>query len=348
MNPAVPDPSALGYFMPGEWAPREATVMSWPVRAEAWLDGLEDARRGYAEVANAIAEAERLIMIVRPDCASDARARLSSAVEVWELPHDDSWVRDNAPTVIIDGKGGRLGVNWRFNAWGEKYRPYDADDALASRILERLVIPRVDAPLVLEGGSIHSDGEGTILTTEECLLNPNRNPRLTKSDIENHLRRFLGAQSFVWLAKGLPGDETDGHVDNIACFAAPGLVVFQEPDGGSASSSDAHQRLAASLDARGKKLEVVVVPEPPARFCKGERLTLSYINYYPVRGALVVPVFGRDGDASMRAADERAIGILRELYPGKAIRTIDGMKIIKGGGNVHCITQQIPAAGSAQ
>lgn len=317
--------------------------MSWPVRAEAWLDGLEEARQGYAEVANAIAEAEHLIMIARADCAADARARLSSAIDIWELPHDDSWMRDNGPTILVNGSGERRGINWRFNAWGEKYRPYDADDALAPRILERLDIPRIDAPFVLEGGSIHCDGEGTLLTTEECLLNPNRNPTLTKTAIEELLRALLGVRSFIWLKNGLAGDETDGHVDNIACFAAPGLVLVQASAG---ENGDALSVVASSLDAGGRKLTVVPIPEPPARFCKGERLTLSYINYYPVSGAVVVPVFGRGGDADMRKADDQAVGILREIYPSRKIRTIDGMRIIKGGGNVHCITQQIPAAGS--
>jgi len=327
--------------MPAEWALREGTLMAWPVRHEAWLDGLDEAREGFAEVANAIGERERVIMVARPDSAADARRRLSSAIEIWELPHDDSWMRDNGPTFLLNGKGERAAVNWRFNAWGGKYAPYEADDALAPLVLERLGVRRFDAPLVMEGGSIHSDGEGTILTTAECLLNPNRNPGLSKTDIEGHLRDYLGARAFVWLDRGLPGDETDGHVDNIACFVAPGVVAVQ-----AASDDDpAAALLSRAADAAGRTLELLRVPPPPERRCRGEILTLSYINYYPVSGALVVPLFGRDGDSETRAADDKALSILREAYPGRRVVGIDGMKIIKGGGNVHCITQQIPAAG---
>ena len=328
--------------MPAEWAPRTGTLMAWPIRADAWLDGLEEARAGYTEVANAICEFERLIMIVRPDCLGDARKRLSAAIEIWELPYDDSWMRDNGPTFLLDEEGNRAAVNWRFNAWGKKYAPYDADDALAPMILERLGVRRFDAPLVMEGGSIHSDEEGTILTTEECLLNKNRNPELTKAEIEGFLRDYVGARSFVWLKKGLPGDETDGHVDNIACFVAPGRVAVQVTSADSDANADF---LSGSRDAAGRLLEVLRIPEPPARRCRGETLTLSYINYYPVSGGLLVPVFGGDGDSAARKADDRALSLLREAYPGRKIVAIDGMRIIKGGGNVHCITQQIPAAG---
>jgi agmatine deiminase len=328
--------------MPAEWAPREGTLMAWPIRAEAWLDGLEEAREGYAEVANAIVGFERLIMIARPDCAADARRRLSSAVEIWELPHDDSWMRDNGPTFLLDSSGDRAAVNWRFNAWGGKYQPFGADDALAPLVLERLGVRRFDAPLVMEGGSIHSDGEGTILTTAECLLNPNRNPRLSKAEIEGHLRDYTGARAFLWLEKGIPGDETDGHVDNVACFAAPGRVVVQVPAEGPDANADF---LSRSRDAAGRLLEVLRIPEPPEQRCRGERLTLSYVNYYPVEGGLILPVFGKNGDGAAKKADDRALAILREAYPGRKIVAADGIKIIKGGGNVHCITQQIPRAG---
>lgn len=340
--------------MPPEWAERELTVMAWPVREDAWLGGLEEARRGYVEVANAIAEFEPVAMVARPgvdgqgySASADARGRLSPAVEVWELPQDDSWTRDSGPTVLTDASGERLGVDWRFNAWGRKYSPWDADDALASRILERLGIPALKAPLVLEGGSIHVDGEGTLLSTEECLLNPNRNPELSRGEIEDLLRSWLGISTVLWLDRGLWGDETDGHVDNVACFAAAGTVVMQtcgdpsDPDYG--RSRENLRRLRGARDAAGRALSIVGIPKPPSRSFGGEPLTLSYINYYPVTGGLVVPTFGSGGDVELESADRRALGILGELYPGRKIVAVDGMKIIKGGGNVHCITQQIPA-----
>ncbi len=329
--------------------------MAWPVRAEAWLDGLAEARDGYVEVANAISEFERVIMIVRPgteggyDAVADARKRLSSAVELWELPHDDSWLRDSGPTFILDAAGKRAAVNWRFNAWGEKYRPYDADDRLAGVIAERLGARRFDAPLVLEGGSIHTDGEGTLLTTAECLLAKNRNPDLDAADIEALLREYLGVTAFIWLDRGLAGDETDGHVDNLACFVRPGLIAMQatadRADANFANSETNLRILMKAEDAAGRRVDLVTIEQPPARYCRSERLTLSYINYYPVSGGLVVPVFASSGGADMAASDERALAVLRELYPGRKIVPIDGMRIIKGGGNVHCITQQIPAVG---
>lgn len=349
-------PRERGYRMPAEWASREGTLMAWPVRAEAWLEGLSEARDGYVEVANAVSEFEKVTMVarrrpgpngIRP--CEEARRRLSSAVEVWEFDHDDSWMRDNGPTFLLDAAGDRAAVNWRFNAWGRKYEPFDADDALAPALLERMGVPRFDAPLVMEGGSFHTDGEGTLLTTAECLLAPTRNPGLSREGIEGLLREYLGVETVVWLEKGLAGDETDGHVDNLACFAAPGVVVLQvssDPSDWNHEGSLRNLRdLAAVRDARGRRLEVRAIEQPPARTCRGERLTLSYVNYYPVEGGLVVPVFGRDGGSDMRASDDAALGVLAELYPGRKIVPVDGMKIIKGGGNVHCITQQVPAAG---
>jgi len=346
--------------MPAEWEPRELTLMSWPVRAETWLDGLAGANDGYAEVANAISSFEKLVMIARhqPDVDgrvphSEAKQRLSSDIELWDFPHDDSWLRDNGPTFVLGPSGERAGCTWRFNAWGQKYQPFDADQALAPLILERLGIRRIDAPFVLEGGSIHSDGAGTVLTTRECLLNSNRNPSLTQTDIEGYLRAYLDARSFIWLDRGLYGDETDGHVDNLACFVRPGLIAMQVPrcwkdhtnqkmSPDERACADNLEILATARDAAGRQLEVITIEAPPARTCRGETLTLSYINFYPVTGGLIVPVFGRDGDAETKKADGRALGILGELYPDRRIHPVDGMRIIKGGGNVHCITQQVP------
>jgi agmatine deiminase len=331
------------FFMPPEWWERDRTFMSWPVRPEAWLEGLDEARDGYAEVANAISEFEPVSMIARPDAMESAKRSLSSAVELIELPHDDSWMRDNGPTFLVDGKGGIAGVNWKFNAWGGKYHPYEDDDLLASRLLDRLGIRRFDAPLVLEGGSIHVDGEETLLATEECLLNKNRNPSLSRSEIEAFLRDYLGVSSFIWLEKGLWGDETDGHVDNVACFVKPGLIAMQVTEDRNDPNFPNTQRnlaiLAEARDAKGRKPEIARIGQPPARSCRGESLSLSYINYYPVTGGIILPRFS----GSAKASDEAARGLLAELYPGRTVHGIDGMRIIKGGGNVHCITQQMPS-----
>ncbi|GAB1481508.1 hypothetical protein MASR2M78_03230 [Treponema sp.] len=276
-------PRELGFNMPSEWAEREGTLMAWPLREAAWLEGLDEARDGYVEVAHAIAEDEKVIMIASGEtdssgykAAKDARSRLSSTIEVWELPHDDSWLRDNGPTFILNAQGERRAVSWRFNAWGGKYSPYDKDDELAARILERLAVERFDAPLVLEGGSIHVDGEGTLLATEECLLAKNRNPNLSKAEIEELLRDYLGVESFIWLDRGLAGDETDGHVDNVACFVSGSHIAMQvssDPQNPNYKNSKKNlEILNSALDARGRRIEVTQIEQPPARSCRGEEL----------------------------------------------------------------------------
>ncbi len=345
-------PGTEGFSMPPEWASRDMTIMAWPVRSEAWLSGLGEARDGYVEVANGISGFEKVAMIVRPgvdkdgyDAVADARRRLSSAVEIWEMDHDDSWTRDSGPTVLLRPTDGeRVGVDWIFNAWGRKYRPWDADDRVAGAILDSLGINGVRAPFVLEGGSIHVDGQGLLLTTEECLLNENRNPGLSKAQIEDLLKAWLGVRELIWLDRGIYGDETDGHVDNVACFASPGTVVIQtSEDPEDPNTERCAENLRRLSEVQG--LTVVSLPQPPARSFGEERLALSYVNYYPVSGGLVVPIFSSSGGPDMGAADDRALGLLKDLYPGRKVLPVDGMRIIKGGGNVHCITQQIPAGG---
>jgi agmatine deiminase len=264
-------------------------------------------------------------------------------ISLLTVPHNDAWLRDNGPTFVRDAGGRLAGINWKFNAWGGKYAPWDLDDAVAPAVLEAYGIRRFDAPLVMEGGSFHTDGEGTLLTTEECLLNPNRNPHLSREQIESCLCGFLGVEKVIWLKRGLAGDETDGHVDNIACFAAPGKVLMQvcsDPrDENYAITQENLQILREARDARGRAFEVVPIGQPPAAYCGDQRLTLSYLNFYFVNGGIIVPVFG--GNAA--EADAAAVRILQETFPDRRIRTIDGMAVIKEGGNVHCTTQQMPA-----
>lgn len=334
--------------MPAEWEKRLRTFMEWPIRKEIWPHGLENAKKGYSQVAQAIAEFEEVIMITRLDMVEEAKRMCGEKVKIISMDHDDSWIRDNGPTFIINNKGELAGVNWKFNAWGEKYVPYDKDDKVAEKILELYGIPRFDAPIVLEGGSIHVDGEGTLITTEECLLNEKRNPHLSKGHIEEVLTEYLAIKKVIWLSKGLYGDETDGHIDNVACFIKPGTIVIQvcknREDPNYRISVENLKILENIRDAKGRALEIIQIEEPPTRYLNGDRLTLSYINYYPVEGGIILPVFGEDAEHT----DKKAIEILKGIYPDRKVVPVDGMPIIKGGGNVHCITQQMPYGSPAK
>lgn len=335
-------PKDLGFRMPAEWSKRARTFMEWPIREGLWLDGFKAAREGYAEVAKAIAEFEEIVMLSTHDQVCNAKEMCGEKVKVIEMEHDDSWMRDNGPTFLLNDKKELAGVDWKFNAWGEKYKPYDKDNEVAKKVMDKYKVQSFAAPIVLEGGSIHVDGEGTLLTTEQCLLNKNRNPRLTKAEIEDTLRNYLNVNKVIWLKKGLDGDETDGHIDNLACFAAPGVIVMQvcqdKNDPNYELTLENLRILENATDAKGRKLEIIKLQQPPVTYFKGERLALSYINYYPVNGGIILPVFG----GAAKKTDAAAIETLQKLYPDRKIVTVDGMPIIKGGGNVHCITQQMP------
>jgi agmatine deiminase len=290
------------------------------------------------------------------------RAVLSNSIRVVELSSDDAWMRDVGPGFLLDGRGGRRGVDWRFNAWGGLdgglYFPWDRDERVARKVLEIEGAERYRAPIVLEGGSIHVDGEGTVLSTEECLLNPNRNPGLSRDEIERTLCDYLGAECVIWLARGLLGDETDGHVDNIACFARPGVVLLAWTDDASdpqhAVCAEAFERLRGARDARGRALEIVRLPSPdPMRISEeeaagvdamphtkpriaGERMAASYANFYIASSRIVFPLLDP-------RTDDRAAEVLADCFPGREIVGVQAREILLGGGNIHCITQQVPA-----
>lgn len=333
-------PSVDGFFMPPEWAPHVRCWMAWPCRQDLWGENFEAACDAYAEVAEAIAEFEPVTMIARGDEVAAVSMRTGNKVATLPLPHDDSWMRDNGPTFVIDGQGNVAGVDWVFNSWGEKYKPFDQDAAVAEVLLDRLKIKRYAAPLVLEGGAIHVDGEGTCLTTEQCLLNPNRNKALGRAEIEQALHDYLGVSKVIWLPRGLVDDETDGHIDNIACFARPGAVLALT----ASDPNDAnHEILKANLeilksatDAKGRQLEVIEVEQPKARYdSRGRRLGCSYINFYIANGGIVMPVFEDPND-------QKAIDIIGQAFPGRRVVALPGLDIVQGGGGIHCITQQQP------
>ncbi|MFB5265589.1 agmatine/peptidylarginine deiminase [Paenibacillus enshidis] len=338
----------FNYTMPPEWARHERTFISWPVRESmVYPDTHTAVCEGYAEIVRAMAEFEPVTIVVNPeDMEAVQKFNFGPQAELLPIEHSDAWLRDNGPTFVKNDKGELAGINWKFNAWGGKYAPWDLDDQVAPRILEKLNVPRTDAPLIMEGGSIHVDGEGTLITTEECLLNPNRNPELSKADIEEYLRKYTGVSKIIWLKRGLSGDETDGHVDNIACFAAPGKVLIQVCDDPADENYEITREnleiLQQETDAQGRKLEIIPIQQPPQRMHEDSRLTLSYINFYFVNGGIILPVFGGDAEETDRQAAQR----LSEAFPDREIRTVDGMAVIKEGGNVHCTTQQMPAAGT--
>ncbi|QWU18164.1 agmatine deiminase family protein [Paenibacillus sophorae] len=337
------NPEDLNYSMPPEWAKHERTFISWPVQASmCFPDDHESVCQGYADIIRAIAEFEPVTVVVNPDEQEEVM-RLVSGPGITFLPieHSDAWLRDNGPTFVMNTDGQLAGINWKFNAWGGKYSPWDLDDKVAPQIIETVKVARFDAPIVMEGGSFHTDGEGTLITTEECLLNPNRNPGLGRGDIEEVLRQYTGADKIIWLKRGLSGDETDGHVDNIACFAAPGKVIIQvceDPQDENYEITAENLRiLENATDAKGRKLEIVKIQQPPRADHEGSRLTLSYLNFYFVNGGIILPVFGAS------ESDALAEETLKRLFPDRRIRTVNGMAVIREGGNVHCTTQQMPA-----
>ncbi|MBT2289891.1 agmatine deiminase family protein [Paenibacillus albidus] len=338
-------PKDLNYTMPPEWAKHERTFISWPVQASmCFPDNHESVCQGYTDIIKAMAEFEPVTVVVNPDELESVRKLVGGPnVELLPIEHSDAWLRDNGPTFVLNSSGELAGVNWKFNAWGGKYSPWDLDDEVASQILEHVQVKRFDAPLVMEGGSIHTDGEGTLLTTEECLLNANRNPDLSRAEIEEQVRHYTGTESIIWLKRGLSGDETDGHVDNIACFAAPGKVIIQvceDPqDENYEITAENLAILEQATDARGRKLEIIKIQQPPRVDGEDGRLTLSYLNFYFVNGGIILPVFG--GTAA--ATDKLAEQVLAEVFPDRRIRTVNGMAVITEGGNVHCTTQQMPA-----
>jgi agmatine deiminase len=320
--------------MPAEWEPHERTLMGWPCRSELWGDTLDRARADYAAVANAIAAFEPVTMIanVGADAAS-ARAACTGAVEIAELPLDDSWLRDCGPIYVYGDGGRRHAVHFRFNAWGEKFSSWERDAAVGGLIAERLGDQVVRVPIVLEGGSIVTDGAGTLLTTEQCLLNPNRNPSLTRDQIEHQLRAALGVQRIIWLAEGLVEDrDTDGHVDLIATFVAPGRVLLQTVDPANPNCDRCRENQERLLR---EGIEVLELPHLPYTSVEGETVAVGYLNAYLCNGAVIVPVIGAE-------CDQDALRIFADSYPGREVVPVPGAVLAYGGGGPHCITQQVP------
>ncbi len=330
----------MAYHMPPEWAPHDRCWMAWPCRDGMWMDYAATCRN-YAAVAHAVRKYEPVTMVVPPSKMAEARSLLGADIDILELPIDDSWARDSGPCFVVDEHKGLAGVSFGFNAWGGKYDPFDQDALLADRLLEHLNVPIISSAMIAEGGGLNVDGEGTLLTTDSCFPNPNRNPDWSIEQIEDELKSRLGVEKVIWL----PGDpldpETDGHVDGIACFSQPGKVVIQAPH----SDSDprkpfldsVREALESRTDAKGRPLELLTLPEGRSAEARGDMFCVSYINFYIANGGIVAPSYGIAEDDVVK---ER----LQSYYPGRDVTMVNIDYIAEGGGGIHCITQQQPSA----
>ncbi|MCA5012497.1 MULTISPECIES: agmatine deiminase [unclassified Enterococcus] len=355
-------PKKDGFRMPGEFEAHQGVYILWPERPDNWRNGGKPAQKVFVDVAVAISEFEPVTVGVSAEQYDNARHMLPEEVRVVEIANDDAWVRDCGPTFVKNDEGEVRGVDWTFNSWGGLvdglYSPWDKDDQVAQKICEIEWKDRYRLnDFVLEGGSIHVDGEGTLITTEECLLSEGRNPQLSKEQIEQVLKEYLSLEKIIWLKRGIYLDETNGHVDNIINIVKPGEVVLawtdDENDPQYDISKECLEILENETDAKGRKLVVhkLHVPKPiliteeeslgvdavagtlPRE--KGDRLAASYANYYTANGGVVVPTFGDPND-------EKALNLLQELYPDRKIVGVPAREILLGGGNIHCITQQVP------
>ena len=355
-------PKHDGFRMPGEFEKHAGTYIIWPERPDNWRLGAKPAQKVFTEVASVIGKYELVTVIASRAQYSNAREMLPSYVRVVEMSNDDSWVRDCGATFLVNDKGNRRAVDWCFNAWGGLvdglYFPWDQDDKIAGKMceLEGTDRYRLD-DFILEGGSIHVDGEGTCMVTEECLLSEGRNSHLTKEEIEKVLCDYLNCEKVLWIPRGIYNDETNGHVDNMCNFVRPGVVVLAWTDDVNdpqyERSVEAYEYLSKEVDAKGRKLEIHKLYTPsPILITKeesegvdavdgtlprqeGDRMAASYVNYYTGNGFVALPVFGDP-------MDENAVKVLSELYPDRKIETIYAREILLGGGNIHCITQQVP------
>lgn len=326
-----------GFTMPAEWEPHDGCLMVWPARTELWGAQMPSAKHDYAAVAAAIARFEPVIMVCPPGSATEVRTACGPGVEALEMPVDDSWARDSGPIFVRNGETGEFSVmDFRFNAWGNRW-PHEEDAQLAARLAKHFGLPWVSTSFVLEGGAFLVDGEGTVYVTEQCLLNPNRNPDLDRAEIEAELRKGLGVETVIWLPYGHTLDTgpngTDGHIDGVAQLAGPGQLLLELPsDPDSTEFERARENveaLAKQTDARGRAIEILALDIP----AEGQ---VAYANHYLANGAVIAPLGDDAHDAAMLDA-------LARIYPGREVVGVPGATIADGGGGPHCITQQIPA-----
>jgi agmatine deiminase len=335
--------------MPAEWEPHEATWLSWPHKEESWPGAFEPVPAIFVEITRHLAESELVrINVADQDAAARVRELLRrggvnlDAVRFHLIPTNDAWARDHGPVYVIRETGGlreRAIVDWGYNAWGNKYPPYDLDDVVPQRIAEQSGEMLFQPGIVMEGGSLDVNGRGTLLTTESCLLNPNRNPDASREQIEWYLREYLGVNRILWLGEGIVGDDTDGHIDDLSRFVGPDTVITaieaDPTDENYRALRENLARLELMTDQDGRKLRVVTLPMPGPIYFDGQRLPASYANFYIANRTVLLPTFRHENDV-------RAIEILQGLYPDRRVVGIDCTDLVWGLGAVHCVTQQQP------
>jgi len=332
-------PAISGFQMPAEWAPHAGCYISWPVKEETWFGFIGEARRAYSEVIKAIHRFEPVTVLSDPSTARGARAAVGPGPEIVEMPLDDAWIRDNGPIFVRNEEGEVAAVRFGFNGWGGRFPPYEKDAQVPLSLARMLGMKCYEAPMVLEGGSICVDGEGTLLTTESCLLSKNRNPQLSKEGIEEVLRSYLGVKKVLWLKTGIHKSMIDGHVDGVAAFARSSTVILAHTDDETNPNylgmKENKERLSTYTDAKGRPIEVIDFPMPDHTELAGNRIAACYPNFYFTNGGIVVPIFGEEKDKAV-------IEILESLFPSTEVVGVRSEHIAIGGGDVHCITQQIP------
>ena len=345
-------PAALGYRLPAEWEPHAATWLAWPHRRATWLGDFAEIPAAYARVARQIAAHEPVRIVGTGAVLADARRHLATAggIEFVDIPTNDSWIRDTGPVFVVQRStaataGPRAAVTWGWNAWGGKYPPWDEDARVAAAIAGRLGLAAFAPGVVLEGGAIESDGAGTLLANERCVVDSKRNPGLDRPAMEEILRAWLGVEQILWTTGELAGDDTDGHVDQLVRFVAPGRVVAaRQPDRldpNHASLAANLARLASFRDVAGRRLEVIPVDIPPRFAFQGTQLPASHLNFYVGNGFVGVPVFGA-------ATDAAALDTLAACFPGRRVEPVDCRAIVRGRGGLHCITRDEPSLASSR
>jgi agmatine deiminase len=342
-------PRERGYRQPAEWAPHEATWLSWPHNRDSWPGVFAGVEPAMVEFVRSLGQCEPVyINVLNAEHERHVGRLLSGAIaperlKLYRFPTNDAWARDHGAIFVTraTAQEPRLAVDFDYNAWGGKYPPFDLDRLIGRQMAEALGVPCYAKPgIVLEGGSIEVNGEGALLTTEQCLLNPNRNPSLTRADIERLLRDSFGVDEILWLKDGIEGDDTDGHIDDLTRFVSPRTVVtVVEPNRADPNHAPlaANRRLLDTLRVAGTPLTVVELPMPTPQYLERQRLPASYANFYIANGAVLVPVFGCP-------ADDTACGVLKDCFPGRRVVPIDCRVLIAGLGALHCLTQQVPAA----
>jgi agmatine deiminase len=335
--------------MPAEWKPHRATWLAWPHNPEAWPDPnqLELVKHIWVQMARALSPTEQVCLLVRDERQRAEAAKLlkdggavMEPVSIYGIPTVDVWIRDYGPTFVTGSGPGKLAFNdWIFNGWGEKYGSYMEDDSVCKEIAALLGVPVFEHDVVLEGGSIDVNGCGACLTTEQCLLNANRNPHLSRAEIEEHLRESLGVDHIIWLGQGIVGDDTDGHIDDIVRFIDPTTIVCALEENSRDENyrllRENYERLQGARDQGGKKLAIVPLPMPGPVAYEGIRLPASYANFYIANGVVLAPTYDHPNDRA-------ALGILGELFPDRKVIGIPCAPLLAGLGAIHCITQQEP------